>query len=182
MKFHDTAIAGAHVVELEPFIDDRGYFARAYSVEEFAAHGIDLSVVHANTTFTRQKGTIRGLHYQVPPATEAKLIRCIRGAIYQVAVDLRPDSPTYLAHVGVEINTTNRLALYIPGLCAAGAQAMTDDAESFYLVGAAHSPAHERGVRFDDPAFGIRWPVPVTALSSKDSAWAPFVPDRKDPR
>lgn len=171
MRFRETPVAGAYIVELEPREDDRGFFARAFSDEEFAAAGIDVAVRMANMTFTRHAGTVRGMHYQVPPAGEAKFIRCVRGAAFSAIVDMRPTSPTYRAWTGVELTAANRLALYIPPVCAAGAQALADDTEMFYLVSTAYSPEHERGLRFDDPAIGIRWPRPATHVSDKDRAW-----------
>lgn len=171
MRFRETPVAGAYIVELEPREDGRGFFARAFSDEEFAAAGIVHPVRMANMTYTRHAGTVRGMHYQVPPAGEAKFIRCIRGAAFSAIVDMRPTSPTYRAWTGVELTADNRLALYIPESCAAGAQALADDTDMFYLVSAAYSPEHERGLRFDDPAIGIRWPLPATHVSAKDRAW-----------
>lgn len=171
MRFTETPVAGAYIVGLEPREDERGFFARAFSDDEFTAAGVHLSVRMANMTYTRHAGTIRGMHYQVPPAGEAKFIRCVRGAAFSAIVDMRPESPTYRAWTGVELTAQNRLALYIPPSCAAGAQALADDTEMFYLVSAAYSPEHERGLRFDDPAIGIRWPRPATNVSDKDRAW-----------
>lgn len=179
MKFELTEIAGALLVDLEARIDERGFFARVFAVDEFRSKGVTFEPVHANLTFTNRAGTIRGLHYQVAPATEQKLIRCIRGAIFQVAVDVRPESPTYLRHVGVRLDAESRRALYVPGGCAAGAQALTDGAEAFYLVSASYSPEHERGIRFDDPAFAIDWPLEPTIVSAKDRAWPDFDPRRE---
>jgi dTDP-4-dehydrorhamnose 3,5-epimerase len=180
MKFTPTVVDGAFVVALEPHGDDRGSFARAFAVEEFAAHGIPMQVVHANLTHTRHRGTVRGLHYQVAPAREAKLFRCISGGIFQVAADVRRDSPTFGRWVGVELTAANRLALYAPEGCAAGAQALTDDAEALYLVSAAYSPEHERGLRWDDPTFAIAWPLPAAHISDKDLAWPPFTTTSED--
>lgn len=171
MKFTETPVAGAYIVALEPREDERGFFARAFSDEEFHAAGIDMTVRMANMTYTKRRGTIRGLHYQVAPAEEAKFIRCIRGAAYSAIVDMRATSPTYRMSTGVELTAANRLGLYIPGSCAAGAQALTDDAEMYYLVSAAYSPDHERGLRFDDPALAIDWPLPAVDVSAKDRAW-----------
>lgn len=171
MKFIPTEIDGAFIVELEPHGDDRGFFARAYSVTEFAERGIDFPVRNANTTYTAVRGTLRGLHYQLPPAAEDKFIRCTRGAVYSVLVDVRPESPTRLQHVGVELSRENRRALLIPGMCAAGALTLTDDAETFYLVSADYAPDLERGIRFDDPALAIEWPIEVTSVSDKDRSW-----------
>lgn len=175
MRFVPIQIAGGYVVELEPHGDERGFFARAFSVSEFAANGIDFAVRNANTTYTAARGTMRGLHYQVPPAAEDKLIRCTRGAVYSVMVDMRPDSPTRLQHVGVELTAENRRALLIPAMCAAGALTLVDDTETFYLVSADYAPEYERGIRFDDPVLGIEWPIPVTTVSAKDRAWNDIV-------
>lgn len=171
MRFLETPVAGAYIVELEPREDDRGFFARAFSEEEFAAAGIELPVRMANMTYTRHRGTVRGLHYQVPPAGEAKFIRCVSGSAFSAIVDMRPASPTYRAWTGAELTAVNRRALYIPPSCAAGAQALADGTEMFYLVSSAYSPEHERGLRFDDPAIGIHWPLPATHVSDKDRAW-----------
>jgi dTDP-4-dehydrorhamnose 3,5-epimerase len=120
---------------------------------------------------TLKKGTVRGMHYQLPPASEPKFIRCVRGAIYDVIVDMRPDSSTFLQHFGVELTADNHKAIYVPDMFAHGHQALTDDVEIFYLVGEFYTPGCERGVRFDDPAIGIDWPIPVTVISDKDTAW-----------
>jgi dTDP-4-dehydrorhamnose 3,5-epimerase len=128
-------------------------------------------VSQCNITFTSRKGTIRGLHYQLPPASEAKLLRCVRGGIYEVLVDIRPGSPTYLEYIGVELTQENRRMLYIPEGCAAGCQALTDNAEMAYHASQPYTPGAECGIRYDDPAVNIQWPVPVTAVSEKDQAW-----------
>lgn len=171
MRFVPLDIDGAYSVELEPREDERGFFARAFSASEFREQGIDFQVQNANTTYTEHRGTLRGLHYQLPPAAEDKLIRCTRGAVFSVLVDMRPASPTRLRHVGIELSAENRRALLIPGMCAAGALSLTDRAETFYLVSADYSPELERGLRFDDPVIGIDWPIPVTIVSDKDRAW-----------
>jgi dTDP-4-dehydrorhamnose 3,5-epimerase len=171
MIFHETKLKGAFIVEMEPREDHRGYFARAFCANEFAAHGIQPRVVQANMSGTRAQGTIRGMHYQLPPASEPKFIRCVRGAIYDVIIDMRPESPTYLQHIGVELTAENRRAIYVPDLFAHGHQALVDDVEIFYLVGEFYTPGCERGVRHDDPAVGIQWPLPVTVVSEKDMAW-----------
>jgi dTDP-4-dehydrorhamnose 3,5-epimerase len=171
MIFQPTALAGAHIVELEKREDDRGFFARAFCAREFGQHGLKPAVVQANLSFTRRRGSIRGMHYQVPPATETKFVRCIRGAILDVLVDVRPGSPTYLQHIAVELTQDNRRAVYIPEMFAHGFQALTDDVEMLYLVSEFHAPGSERGLRFDDPRLGIHWPEPVTVVSNKDRAW-----------
>lgn len=178
MKFVQTPIAGAFVLELEPHGDDRGSFSRSYCIDEFAKHDIEMPVVQGNLARTTKKGTMRGLHYQVAPAAEAKLMRCVRGSVYDVLVDLRKDSPTYLEHFGIELSADNGLALYVPPLFGHGYQSLQDDVEMFYLVSEFYTPGAERGARYDDPAFGIQWPVPVDVISEKDLAWDPFDPEK----
>lgn len=171
MIFHETKLKGAFIVELDCKDDDRGFFARAFCQKEFEQHGIPPRFVQANMSFNHRKGTLRGMHYQVSPASEPKFIRCIRGAIWDVIVDMRPDSPTYLEHIGVELSADNRKAIYVPDMFAHGNQALTDGAELLYLVGEFYTPGCERGVRYDDPAIGIEWPLPVSVISEKDAAW-----------
>jgi dTDP-4-dehydrorhamnose 3,5-epimerase len=180
MKFIETHLPGAWVIELEPHGDERGFFARAFDVDEFEEHGLRTTFVQNNLSSNRSAGTLRGFHYQAPPHTEAKLIRCIRGAVYQVAVDLRPDSPTYLEHVGVELTADNRRALYIPDLCAAGMQTLADDSELLYQVSERYTPGAERGLHHADPAIGVTWPLPVAVISDKDAAW-PYLERREVP-
>ena len=171
MRFTETPIEGAMVIDLEEIGDDRGYFARTYCAAEFAQHGLGTMVAQANMSYNRRRGTLRGMHYQVHPAEETKLVRCPRGAIYDVIVDMRPGSPSYLTHFGVELSADNHRALYVPGMCAHGFQTLADDTEVSYQVGAFYTPASERGARFDDPAFGIEWPLPVSVISEKDRTW-----------
>ena len=171
MKFTATTVQDAFVVELSPHSDDRGFFARAFDAESFRAHGLADTYVQANLTRTLEAGTVRGLHYQHEPHGEAKLIRCVSGGLFQVAVDLRPDSPTRYSWAGVELTAENRFALYIPPGCAAGAQALLPESEAFYLVSSAYHPAAEGGIRYDDPRIGIEWPRPATRVSQKDLAW-----------
>lgn len=174
MKFIETPIAGAFVLELEPRTDDRGSFSRAFCTEEFEAHGIAMPVVQANLARTTRKGTIRGMHYQVAPAAEAKLMRCVQGAVYDVLIDLRKDSPTYMQHFGLELSAANGKALYVPPLFGHGYLSLTDNCEMFYMVSEFYTPGAERGARYDDPAFGINWPIPVDIISDKDLDWEPF--------
>jgi dTDP-4-dehydrorhamnose 3,5-epimerase len=171
MIFHETKLAGAYIVELERRQDLRGFFARAFCGEELRQHGVDFQAVQANLSHTDRKGTIRGMHYQGPPVSETKFIRCVHGAVWDVIIDMRPDSPTYRQHIGVELSAENGLAIYVPDLFAHGNQALTDDAELLYLMGGVYTPGHERGVRFDDPAIGIEWPLPVGVVDEKDSRW-----------
>jgi dTDP-4-dehydrorhamnose 3,5-epimerase len=171
VRFTETALPGAYLIELEQRADDRGFFARTFDVNEFVERGLTTLISQCNLSFNHRRGTVRGLHYQVEPAAEAKLVRCIAGAIHQVLLDMRPDSPTYLQHVSVELSAANRRAVYLPELVAAGLQTLADDSEVVYQVSAFHTPSAERGLRFDDPALGIEWPLPVAEISDKDAAW-----------
>ena len=176
MKFIETQIAGVWIVELERLGDDRGFFARSFCTEEFAAHGIDTAVVQCNISFNDKAATIRGLHYQAPPAAEGKLVRCTSGAIYDVAVDVRPESPTYLHHVAVELTADNRIALFVPELFAHGFQTLADNTEVFYLVSEFYAPEQELGIRWNDPKFKIAWPIEPAHISRKDASWPDFDP------
>ncbi len=176
MTFEATGLSGAYVIELDAYRDERGFFARAFCQRTFAERGLESVMVQGNLSFNLEAGTLRGMHYQVAPAEEAKLVRCTRGAIFDVIIDLRPSSPTYLRHVGVELSADNRRALYVPPLFAHGFQTLEDDAEVSYLVSAFHDPSAERGVRYDDPTFAISWPLPVAVTSAKDAGWLPYTP------
>ena len=171
MHFQESNVLGAWVVDPAPHKDDRGRFMRAWCLREFSEHAIDFTPVQANMGFSARRGTIRGLHYQVAPALEAKLVRCTAGAIFDVVVDLRPESPTYRAWYGVELTADNGRMLYVPEGCAHGCQAIEDKTEIYYMTSAFYSPAHARGVRYDDPAFGVRWPLPVSSISDQDRGW-----------
>jgi len=174
VKFTPCGLGDAAVVALEQLEDQRGFNARAFCAREFEAHGLVPAVAQINLAYSRHEGTIRGMHYQLPPAAETKFIRCVRGAVYDVIVDVRPDSPTFGRHHGIELSEHNRLAVYVPALFAHGCLSLTDHAEVIYQVSACHAPEHERGFRYDDPAFGIAWPRPVEVISAKDAAWPPF--------
>ncbi|MBD1872794.1 dTDP-4-dehydrorhamnose 3,5-epimerase [Nodosilinea sp. FACHB-131] len=174
MIFEATNLKDAFVIDLEIRSDDRGGFARTFCAKEFEEHGLKPMVAQCNMSFNYKKGTLRGMHYQLAPAAETKLVRCTRGAIYDVIIDIRPDSPTYMQHFGIELTADNRKALYVPELFAHGYQALTDDAEVIYQVGEFYSPGYEQGIRYDDPTFGIEWPIPVTVISEKDGQWPPF--------
>lgn len=174
MIFKETMLPGAYVVELDKREDDRGFFARAWCAKECTAHGLTSHVVQANTSFNKKMGTLRGMHYQIAPHPEAKLIRCIRGSIYDVIIDLRPSSPTYKRWIGVELSAKNRSMLYVPENFAHGFITLEDDSEILYLVSEFYSPECERGVRYNDPAFGIVWPVKVQVISSKDQTWPDY--------
>jgi len=174
MQFIETKLKGAFVIDLEQRQDSRGFFARTFCAKEFVDHGLKPTVAQCNLSFNHKAGTLRGMHYQIPPATETKLVRCTHGAIYDVIIDMRPDSPTYKSHFGVELTAENRRALYVPELFAHGYQALTDGAEVVYQVGEFYTPGYEQGLRYDDPAFGIGWPLPVSQISAKDASWALF--------
>ena len=179
MRFSETSVAGALVVEPDRFEDERGFFARTFSSEEFAARGLDVRVDQCSTSFNARAGTLRGLHYQEAPHAEAKLVRCTRGAIYDVALDLRPDSPSYLRWTGVELSADNGRALYIPEGCAHGFQSLVDATEVLYQISAPYVPSGARGVRFDDPAFAIEWPPAPPGgrtMSARDAEYPDFAP------
>lgn len=174
MLFHPTPIASAYLIDVEKRADDRGFFGRAWCSREFGERGMATSFVQGNIGASHKKGTLRGMHYQVAPHEEAKLVRCTRGAVWDVLLDVRADSPTFGQSFGVELSADTHRMLYIPPGCAHGYQALTDDVEVFYLVSAFYTPEAERGIRFDDPAFGIEWPLPVTVISEKDRTWPDF--------
>ena len=174
MKFTETKLKGAFILDLEPREDSRGFFARTFCQKEFEAHGLKPIVAQCNCSFNHKKGTMRGMHYQLPPAAETKLVRCTRGAVYDVIVDLRPDSPTYLQHIGVELSEHNRRQLYVPEMFAHGYLTLTDGAEVAYQVGEFNTPGCERGIRYDDPALKIEWPIPIEVISEKDASWPAF--------
>jgi dTDP-4-dehydrorhamnose 3,5-epimerase len=171
MIYTEVSLSGAFIIDLEPRADARGFFSRAFCQREFASHGLKPLVAQANISFSYRTGTVRGLHFQFPPAAETKLVRCTRGALVDVIVDLRPESPTYLQHVLVELTADNRRALYVPERFAHGFQALEDNTEASYQVGEFYTPEAESGLRFSDPRLGIAWPVPVADVSDKDAAW-----------
>ncbi|MEH2175823.1 dTDP-4-dehydrorhamnose 3,5-epimerase [Nostoc sp.] len=174
MIFTETKIKEAFIVDLELHRDIRGFFARSFCTQEFQNRGLKPTIAQCNLSFNYKKGTLRGMHYQMPPSQETKLVRCIRGAIYDVIIDLRPDSPSYLSHIGIELTAENRLALYIPDRCAHGFQTLSDETEVMYQMGDFYAPEYAGGYRYDDPAFGIQWPLSVTEISDKDRAWSLF--------
>jgi dTDP-4-dehydrorhamnose 3,5-epimerase len=176
MIFTETRLNGAFIIDVEVREDDRGGFARTFCGNEFAEHGLKVSVAQGNLSYNHKAGTLRGMHYQVAPACETKLVRCTKGAIYDVIIDMRPESPTYMQYIGVELTADNRRALYIPEMFAHGYQALTDGAEVVYQVGEFYTVGCERGIRYDDPTFGIEWPLPVTVISPKDASWPLFEP------
>ena len=171
MIFTETLLPGAFLVSIEPRGDDRGFFARTFCEREFATHGLKTRIAQANVSFNYRKGTLRGMHFQYPPAAETKFVRCTRGAIVDVIVDLRPESPTYLQHVAVELTAENRVGLFVPERFAHGYQVLEDQTETTYHVGEFYTPAAESGIRYDDPRLAITWPLPVTDMSDKDRVW-----------
>jgi dTDP-4-dehydrorhamnose 3,5-epimerase len=171
MRFTKTAIANAWVIDPDPHEDNRGRFMRAWCVREFSARGLDFSPVQANMGFSIHKGTVRGMHFQEAPALEAKLVRCTRGVIFDVVLDVRPGSPSYGKWYGVELSAENGRMLYVPEHCAHGYQTLQEYTEIYYMASEAYSPSSARGVRFDDPAFSFRWPLPVTMVSEQDRNW-----------
>ena len=172
MIFTETELPGAYVLDLERREDDRGFFARAWCMNELGDHGLETRIVQANVSFNNRKGTLRGMHMQVAPHAEVKVIRATRGSVLDVIVDLRPDSPTFKRWTGVELSAGNGRALYVPEGFAHGYQTLEDDTETFYLVSEFYAPDAERGLRWDDPALGIEWPDPENAiLSDKDASW-----------
>jgi dTDP-4-dehydrorhamnose 3,5-epimerase len=174
VTFTETALKGAYIIGIEKLEDDRGFNARAVCQKEFTDHGLISQFVQANILFNRLKGTLRGFHYQIPPCAETKLFRCVRGAVFDVIIDLRPDSPTYKKWFGVELSAGNYKMLYLPGNFAQGFITLADDTELFYQVSEFYSPEHERGIRYDDPAFGVSWPVSVEVISAKDKSWPDY--------
>lgn len=176
MNFETTPIEGARVITLAKIKDERGYFARTFCKREFASQGLSTSFVQANTAFSLHQGTLRGMHYQRAPHAEAKLVRCIRGAVFDVIIDLRPDSHSYCRWFGLELTEDNGKLLFIPEGCAHGYQILRDDSELFYLVSEFYTPEAEQGLRWNDPRFNIDWPiVDDVRLSDKDRAWPDFV-------
>lgn len=177
MIFHGTTLKDAMLIEPEPRGDARGFFARMMCKEEFGQHGLISDFAQNNLSLSRVKGTLRGMHFQRGAHVEAKLVRCTRGEIVDIIVDLRAGSLSYLRHEAFELTSENRHMLYVPPGFAHGFQTLTDDAEVFYLVSAAYAPEAEGGLRHDDPALGISWPVPVTVLSEKDATWPLLQPE-----
>jgi dTDP-4-dehydrorhamnose 3,5-epimerase len=172
MQFIPTKLEGVWVIEPQPHKDSRGLFARTYCAREFGEQGLADTFVQCNTSWNAGKGTVRGLHYQLPPSSEVKLVRCTAGALWDVIVDLRPNSPTYFQHAGIELTATNRLALYIPEMFAHGFQTLEEGTEVFYQMSEFYAPKLARGIRYDDPKLGIQWPLPITSISDHDLSWA----------
>ncbi len=176
MIFTETPIHGAYLIDLEKRGDDRGFFARAFCENEFGAHGLVTRFVQVNNSLSAQRGTLRGMHYQLGPKAETKLVRCIRGALWDVILDLRPDSPTLGRSFGAVLTAENRRMMYVPKGFAHGFITMADDTEAFYFVDEFYAPERERGVRFDDPKFAIEWPIAPVVISDKDRSHRDFDP------
>ncbi len=178
MTFRELELPGAFLIELDRIEDERGFFARTFCRDEFAEHGLATEIVQANTAFNRRKGTLRGMHFQAAPHEEAKLVRCTRGAVYDVIVDLRRDSPTFTRWVSVELTVENDTMLYVPEGFAHGYQTLEDETETSYLMSRRYEPSAGRGVRWDDPAFGIEWPDEGDrTMNERDRTWPDFSPD-----
>jgi dTDP-4-dehydrorhamnose 3,5-epimerase len=169
--FRETKLKGAFILDIEPREDERGFFARAFCQKEFADHGLKPVIAQANIAFNKKKGTLRGMHFQFPPKAESKLVRATRGVILDIIVDLRPESPTYLQHVAVELSADNHRALYVPERFAHGYQAIEDATETSYQVGEFYAPGTEGGLSPFDPRLKLDWPLQVTVISPKDAAW-----------
>ena len=176
MRFVETALHGVWIVEMVPVEDTRGHFARSWCSRDFASRGLSVDLSQCSISRTRKKGTIRGMHYQRPPKEEAKLVRCTRGAVFDVAIDLRPHSPTFMHWEGRELTAEGWRMLYIPEGCAHGLQALQDDSEVSYMISAEFAPETAAGVRWDDPLFAVRWPLQVSSLSEKDRSYPDYVP------
>jgi dTDP-4-dehydrorhamnose 3,5-epimerase len=174
MKFVEANLSGAWLIEPVPSQDSRGYFARTFCIREFEVHGLETRFVQHSTSYSARRGTIRGMHYQKDPHAEVKVVRCRKGAVWDVVIDLRPESPTHRQWQGFELTALNRRQLYIPAGFAHGLQTLCDDTETDYLISEFYEPAAASGVRFDDPAFAIDWPLGPTAVSGRDKAWPPF--------
>ncbi|MGA2801871.1 MAG: dTDP-4-dehydrorhamnose 3,5-epimerase [Verrucomicrobiota bacterium] len=176
MKFTETLLKGAFVIELEKRSDDRGFFARFFCEREYQQHGLNRHIVQINNSLSRFKGTLRGMHYQLAPRAEDKVIRCLRGALFDAIIDLRPQSPTFLKHFTIELTAENRTMLYVPKGFAHGFITLEENTEMFYLVTEFYSPEHERGIRYNDPRFGIHWPMEPVVISDKDRNQPDFNP------
>jgi dTDP-4-dehydrorhamnose 3,5-epimerase len=175
MIFTETKLSGVYIIEPRRFEDDRGFFAPSFSAKEFAARGMAVNFVENNIAYSKTRGTLRGIHYQAAPHGQAKLVRCTRGAVFDVAVDLRPASPTFKQWIGVELSADNRSMLYLPGDCGHGYQTLADDTEVFYMVSKVYEPESGRGFRWDDPAFGIEWrDVGDRVLNQRDLQYPDF--------
>jgi dTDP-4-dehydrorhamnose 3,5-epimerase len=171
VKFQESPLAGAYTIEMDRLEDERGFFARSYCAAEFAARGLGLAMPQSSVSFNARRGTLRGLHYQAAPHAEDKLVRCTAGAIYDVIVDLRPDSPTARRWFGVELSAANHRSLFVPQGLAHGFMTLRDDTEVLYMISVPYTPGFERGVRWNDPAIGISWPAAPSVVSARDAAY-----------
>ena len=171
MKFQESPLAGAYTIEMDRLEDERGFFARSHSAEEFAARGLPAAMPQSSVSFNARRGTLRGLHYQAEPHAEDKLVRCTAGAIYDVIVDLRPDSPTARRWFGVELSAANHRSLFVPKGLAHGFMTLRDDTEVLYMISVPYAPGFERGLRWNDPAIGISWPTAPSVVSARDAAY-----------
>jgi dTDP-4-dehydrorhamnose 3,5-epimerase len=174
MFFTPTELVGAFIIDIQRFEDSRGFFARTWSIDEFESRGLMSRAVQTNLSYNRTKGTLRGMHFRHPPYAETKLVRCVRGAIIDIIIDIRPNSPSYKRWISVELTAENRRSLYIPEGFAHGFQTLIDDVEVIYQVSQPYMPSAEGGVRYNDPAFGITWPLQPTEISQKDTQWPDF--------
>jgi dTDP-4-dehydrorhamnose 3,5-epimerase len=171
MIFTETKLKGAYIIDLDRMEDSRGFFARAFCQREFRAHGLNPVIAQANIAYNRQKGTLRGMHFQYPPTAETKYVRCTRGGIVDIIVDLRPESPTYLEHIAVELTEDNGRGLYVPERFGHGYQVLREGTETSYQVGEFYAPGAESGLAYNDPRLGLTWPLPVSVISEKDKNW-----------
>ena len=174
MIFQPSPLAGAYIIDLQPIEDHRGFFARAWCQQEFQQHGLEPQLVQCNLSYNRTSGTVRGMHYQIAPHKETKVVRCVRGRIFDVIIDLRRDSPTYLHWLGLELSAENRRMLYVPEGFAHGYQTLEPDTEVFYQVSEFYHPGSEQGIRWDDPAIAIDWPLEPTVISEKDKNYPDY--------
>ncbi len=176
MVFKSTKIPGAYIIDMEAVADDRGFFGRFWCEREFQEHNLNSRIAQCSISFNTKKGTLRGMHFQVPPFAEAKTVRCTRGTMYDVIVDLRKGSTAFLQWIAVELSAENRSMLYVPEGCAHGFQTLEDNTEVLYQISEFHSPDHARGARWNDPSFGIQWPLPPQSMSGRDRGWKDFLP------
>ena len=175
MKFIPTNVVGVMILDIEPHLDDRGFFARTWCQREGEANGLEFETLQCNVSFNLRKGTLRGMHYQIAPFDEVKLVRCTSGALLDVTIDIRPNSRSFARYAAVELTAENRRALYIPKGCAHGFLTLADDTEVFYQMSAVYSAEHSRGFRWDDPFFGVSWPTPIEVISERDRSYPAFV-------
>ncbi len=174
MIFTETKLAGAYIIDLNKMEDERGFFARTFCTQELEEHSLISDIKQANMSWNEKRGTLRGMHYQVNPYQETKLIRCTRGALYDVIIDLRSDSPTYRQWIGVELTADNRRALFVPKDFAHGFITLEDNTDAFYMVSQSYVPGAEEGIRWNDPQFEIVWPIEPDCISEKDANWADY--------